>query len=105
MSANIIDVRLNNNSSNGEADLNHEIRRGLSQPLNQKTLPTVLLYDEEGLRIYDQITTDADEYYLFPAEENLLKNHAHDIAKIMFKQHELDHQGHVEGVVLELGAG
>jgi L-histidine Nalpha-methyltransferase / hercynylcysteine S-oxide synthase len=105
MSVHIIDVRLNNNSSNGEADLHHDILRGLSQPVNQKTLPHILLYDEEGLRIYDQLATDADEYYLFPAEENLLKNHAHDIAKVMYKQHEPDYQGHVEGVVLELGAG
>jgi L-histidine Nalpha-methyltransferase / hercynylcysteine S-oxide synthase len=104
MSVHIIDVRLNSNSSNGAADLHHDILKGLSQPVNKKTLPHILLFDEEGLRLYDQFTA-ADEYYLFPAEENILKSHAHDIAQVMFKQHELDHQGHVKGVVVELGAG
>jgi L-histidine Nalpha-methyltransferase / hercynylcysteine S-oxide synthase len=102
MSARIIDVRLN---KNGQDDLHDEIVRGLSRPVNQKTLPTLILYDEEGLRIYDEITTDADEYYLFPAEENILKCHAHDIAKVMNKRHEREDQRPVEAVVLELGAG
>lgn len=104
MSAHIIDVRLNDNTSNGEANLHDEIVKVLSQPFDKKTLPTVLLYDEKGLRIYDEITTNAEEYYLFPAEENLLKGHAHDIVKVMNNQNERDNR-HVESVVLELGAG
>jgi L-histidine Nalpha-methyltransferase / hercynylcysteine S-oxide synthase len=102
MSSRIIDIRLNDKTSNDEADLHEEIVKGLSGPLNQKSLPTVLLHDEEGLRIFDEITTDADEYYLYAAEENLLKNHAHDIVQVMYKRHE---GGPVEGVILELGAG
>ncbi|KAF8573928.1 hypothetical protein K439DRAFT_1624720 [Ramaria rubella] len=39
---------------------------GLNQPTGKKSLPTLLLYDERGLRLYDAITTDAHEYYLFP---------------------------------------
>jgi L-histidine Nalpha-methyltransferase / hercynylcysteine S-oxide synthase len=105
MSASIIDVRLNDKTSNGEANMHEEIVKGLSRPLNQKVLPTVLLYDEEGLRIYDEITTHAHDYYLHPAEENLFKSHAHDIAKVMCKRHEGDDQRLAESVVLELGAG
>jgi L-histidine Nalpha-methyltransferase / hercynylcysteine S-oxide synthase len=105
MSTRIIDIRLNDKTSNGEANTHEEIVKGLSQPLNQKILPTVLLYDEEGLRLFDEIATHADEYYLYPAEENILKGHAHDIAKVMYKRHEGDDQRPVESVVLELGAG
>jgi uncharacterized SAM-dependent methyltransferase len=105
MSVHIVDVRLNDKASNGEADIRHDVIKGLLRPDGQKTLPTLLLYDEEGLRIYDEITLHADEYYLFPAEENLLKNHANEIVNIMHNQHASDGQGPVESVVLELGAG
>lgn len=33
--------------------------------------------------MYDRITSDAPEYYLFPDELNLLKTHGHEIAKAM----------------------
>ncbi|KAI0260686.1 DUF323 domain-containing protein [Gloeopeniophorella convolvens] len=107
MSTRIVDVRLSDKTPNGEAGIRSEIIRGLSLPVGQKTLPTLLLYDEEGLRIYDDITTHADEYYLFPAEENILKNHAEDIVRIM---HTLAHEAgeqrpNSESIVLELGAG
>jgi uncharacterized SAM-dependent methyltransferase len=105
MSARIIDVRPNDKASNGEANIRNEIVKGLSRPVNQKILPTVLLYDEEGLRIFDEITTHADDYYLSPAEESLLKSHAHDIAKVLYKQHEGDDQRPVENIVLELASG
>ncbi|KAH9967751.1 histidine-specific methyltransferase [Lactifluus volemus] len=36
MSTHIIDVRLNDNTSNGEANLHDEIAKGLSRPLNEK---------------------------------------------------------------------
>jgi L-histidine Nalpha-methyltransferase / hercynylcysteine S-oxide synthase len=107
MSTRIIDVRLNDDTSNGEANLHDEIVKGLSQPFNEKTLPSVLLYDEEGLRLYDDFATSAKEYYLFPAEETLLKSNAYEIAKIMYSRSKRDHQEpiHVESVILELGAG
>lgn len=105
MSARIVDVRLNDNASNGEADLRHDVIKGLLKPNGQKTLPTLLLYDEEGLRIYDEITVHADEYYLFPAEENLFKSHANEIIQIMHNRLESDGRGPAESVVLELGAG
>lgn len=79
----------------------------------KRSVPTVVLYDEQGLRwvlystrsnhlsldplhsfntsasqlltlrLYDRITSDAPEYYLFPDELNLLKQHGHEIALSM----------------------
>ena len=105
MSTHIIDVRLDHKTTNGEVNIRDEIIKGLSQPAGQKTLPQLLLYDEEGLRIYDEITTQADEYYVFPAEETLLKRHANDIVQIMQGRHENNDNHPIESVVLELGAG
>ncbi|THH16530.1 hypothetical protein EW146_g4127 [Bondarzewia mesenterica] len=98
--AEIIDVRVNDKARNGEVDMRSEIISGLSRPAGHRSLPTLLLYDERGLRIYDKITTEADEYYLFAAEENILRGHADDIVHVM-------HEGKLgkEEVVLELGAG
>lgn len=105
MSAHIIDVRLDNKTSNGEINVRDEIIKGLSYPAGQKILPQLLLYDEEGLRIYDEITTQADEYYVSSAEEAILKEHANDIVHVMQGLHENKDNHPIEGVVLELGAG
>jgi uncharacterized SAM-dependent methyltransferase len=102
MSAHVVDVRLNNKASNGEVNIRDEVIKGLSRPPGQKILPQILLYDEEGLRIFDEITTAGiDDYYIFPAEENLLKKNAQDIVQVM---HGKEDQS-TESVVLELGAG
>ena len=105
MSERVIDVRLNNKASNGEVNIRDEIIKGLSRPLNQKTLPQLLLYDEDGLHIFDEITTQASEYYVFSAEEALIKRHAHDIVQVMQGRHEDMDQHLIGGVILELGAG
>lgn len=47
-----------------------------------KRLPTLLLYDELGLRLFEDITY-LDEYYLTNAEIELLKHHADSIAKLV----------------------
>ncbi|WVR04710.1 hypothetical protein IAU60_001721 [Kwoniella sp. DSM 27419] len=49
----------------------------------KRSVPTVVLYDEQGLRLYDQITSHATEYYLFQDELNLLKEHGDEIARSM----------------------
>jgi uncharacterized SAM-dependent methyltransferase len=103
MSGRIIDVQLN--VSGGGIDVRDEIVKGLSRPVGRKALPLLLLYDEEGLQIYDEITTHAEEYYPFRAEETLLKKHAHDIVQIMQGQHGDRVHHPIRGVVLELGAG
>lgn len=101
----IVDVRSYKGSSesgSSDADLQAQVIRGLTAPTNEKTLPTVILYDERGLRLYDNITTKAPEYYLFCAEEQILRDYADQVVAVMH-QHT---RGVVLGeVVLELGAG
>ncbi|KAF5380666.1 hypothetical protein D9757_007044 [Collybiopsis confluens] len=82
-------------------DLQNQILEGLERPRGEKNLPTMLLYDERGLRLYDDITTKAPTYYLFGAEEEILKSHAFDIVVAMHHS-----TGVVPGEgVIELGAG
>lgn len=97
MPAEIVDVQT---SENFRA-IQLQILDGLQRPAGQKNLPTMLLYDERGLRLYDDITTMAPEYYLFGAEEDILKNHAMDIVMAMHNT-----TGCIPGeTVIELGAG
>ena len=78
-----------------------DIIGGLQKPRGQRTLPTILLYDEQGLRLYDDITTKVPEYYLFPAEEQILRDHGREIVRLMHGGERVQ-----DGeVVLELGAG
>ncbi|PWZ01904.1 hypothetical protein BCV70DRAFT_53228 [Testicularia cyperi] len=49
----------------------------------RKTLPTTILYDEQGLILYDKLTT-APEYYLFNAELQILKDYGPEIALRIF---------------------
>jgi L-histidine Nalpha-methyltransferase / hercynylcysteine S-oxide synthase len=97
----IVDVRFDGRTT-GTDDICQQIVTGLNQSANNKTLPTLLLYNERGLRLYDDITTEAPEYYLFAAEEEILKTHADEIVQSMHSR-----EGEVlpGEVVLELGAG
>ena len=98
----IVDVRGKHAAANGGTkSMRDQITAGLSRPVGQKNLPTMLLYDERGLRLYDAITTDAEEYYLFPAEEQILKDHAEDIVRSMHSGVGVDRNE----TVVELGAG
>lgn len=105
--AEIVDVRLANDAPNvghpASNDIPQQIIAGLLKPTGEKCLPTLLLYDERGLRLYDDITTSAPEYYLFGAEEEILKNNADDIVKAMHSGGERG--AYMDEVVLELGAG
>jgi uncharacterized SAM-dependent methyltransferase len=104
----IIDVRPHDKSSlassgfDAASDIQSQVIRGLMAATNEKTLPTMILYDERGLRLYDNITTKAPEYYLFGAEEQILRDHAGQIVDVMHQ-----HSGGVVSgeIVLELGAG
>ena len=100
----IVDLRAKHHSPDGPADasLRDQILHGLLAPPGQKSLPTMLLYDERGLRLYDAITTDAPEYYLFPAEEEILRLHGDDIAHYM---HAAQGANIANETVIELGAG
>jgi uncharacterized SAM-dependent methyltransferase len=63
-STKIIDIR----PGPTEFDILQDIKSGL-RPENggEKTLPTLLLYDEAGLRLFEKITY-LEEYYLTNAE-------------------------------------
>ncbi len=99
----ILDVHARGESSPGSL-IRDQILSGLAQPVGHKTLPTFLLYDERGLHIYDEITTDATEYYLFHAEEAILKNKADEIVRAMVSG--VAERGLMgEGIIVELGAG
>lgn len=99
----IVDVRQDEPSANSITEsIPQQIIAGLKRPTDHKNLPTLLLYNERGLRLYDDITTEAPEYYLFAAEEEILKAHADDIVQIMHSR-----EGEIlpGEVVVELGAG
>lgn len=78
-----------------------EVSEGLNKAPGKRTLPTITLYDETGLRLYDNITVNAPEYYLFGSEEQILRDHGAEIAH-------LTHGGlpvRDGEVIIELGAG
>jgi uncharacterized SAM-dependent methyltransferase len=93
-------IDLHSRSSHG-LDISQQLRDGLSHPSGYKEIPMMLLYDERGLKLYDDITTKAPEYYLFPAEEEILKNKADDIVRTMHGETQVSS----DEVVVELGAG
>ena len=63
-------------------------------PGQEKKLPTLLLYDEKGLRLFEDITY-LDEYYLTNAEIEVLEAYADQIAENV----------QAESMVVELGSG
>ncbi|KIK01888.1 hypothetical protein K443DRAFT_97895 [Laccaria amethystina LaAM-08-1] len=101
MPAEIIDLRSLSNGTLPFFDIPKQILDGLSSPVGEKHLPTILLYDERGLRLYDDITTEAPEYYLFGAEEEILKNRADAIVRAMHPYSDVP----TDETILELGAG
>ena len=74
---NIIDIR----RSFKDTSLVDDISRSLHKAeATEKELPTLLLYDEAGLKLFEDITY-LDEYYLTNEELALLHEHANSIAK------------------------
>ncbi|KAL5594168.1 hypothetical protein BROUX41_001213 [Berkeleyomyces rouxiae] len=63
-----------------EANLRDEIMESFRPEISKLELPTTILYDELGLRIFEEITY-LNEYYLTGYEIELLKLHAAEIAK------------------------
>ena len=87
----IIDIR----SDAAGIELKQEILNGL-RPKNgdEKTLPTLLLYDEKGLKLFEDITY-LDQYYLTEDEIYVLGKYAERIAERIPK----------ETMIVELGSG
>ena len=87
----IIDIR----QGEHEASLLRDIMEKLgSHEGLERTLPSVLLYDAEGLRLFEEITY-LDEYYLTNAEIEVLETHAQQIAELICSG----------SLILELGSG
>ncbi|EXJ78765.1 hypothetical protein A1O1_09167 [Capronia coronata CBS 617.96] len=71
----IIDIR----DDHSDHSLLETLRRSLNPPQGQpRTFPTLLLYDEKGLKLFEEITY-VDDYYLTNAEIQSLETHANDI--------------------------
>jgi L-histidine Nalpha-methyltransferase / hercynylcysteine S-oxide synthase len=87
----IIDIRQEKDGYS----LLEDIRKGL-RPADggEKKLPTLLLYDKNGLRLFEQITY-LDEYYLTGAEIEVLETYASRIAERVPSG----------SIVVELGSG
>ena len=66
----IIDIR----SDTAGIELKQQIQAGLKSE-GEKTLPTLLLYNEQGLRLFERITY-LDQYYLTGEEINVLEQYA-----------------------------
>jgi hypothetical protein len=60
-------------------ELKKTILDGLDQPLNCKSVPTYILYDSRGLRLFDEITYLEGEYYLTNAERDILLQRADEL--------------------------
>lgn len=89
--ADILDIRRKKTSSSLLDELGEKLR---GQQGEEKQMPTILLYDERGLKLFEEITY-LEEYYLTNAEIEALKAHSDSIAK------EIPH-----GVqMIELGSG
>ncbi|KAJ4334700.1 hypothetical protein N0V95_009101 [Ascochyta clinopodiicola] len=87
----IIDIRVGST----DFDIVADIRKGLKpQDGGEKRLPTLLLYDETGLRLFEKITY-LDEYYLTNAEIEVLEAYAEQIARRV----------QPGSIIVELGSG
>jgi hypothetical protein len=90
-STEIIDIR----PGPTEFDILQDIKDGLRpKDGGEKTLPTMLLYDEAGLRLFEKITYVKD-YYLTNSEIEVLETYADQIAERV----------RPGSVVVELGSG
>lgn len=89
--SNIIDIR----SDTAGIELKQEILKGL-HPKDGVTqsLPTLLLYDETGLRLFEDITY-LDQYYLTNQEIFILEKYADRIAERIPD----------DSLIVELGSG
>jgi len=72
-----------------------EVRRGLNPPDgSERTLPTLLLYDQKGLKLFEEIM-DLDQYYLTKSEIEVLEENADKMSEII----------RPGSMVVELGSG
>lgn len=72
----IIDIR---SSRDSPLDLDSQTLEGLCQPYGSKFLPSLLLWDDKGKSLYEDILA-TKHYYPFHVEKELLEQHMHEIA-------------------------
>lgn len=76
-------------------NLINDIIAGLMPKENdEKVIPTVILYDDRGLQLFDQITY-IDEYYLTNCEIDILDKHVDQLTEYIASG----------SCIIELGAG
>ena len=73
----VIDIRQERIEHSLRADLMEQLQPGIGM---EKRMPTLLLYDEAGLKLFEEITY-LDEYYLTNAEIEVLNEYADAIAQ------------------------
>lgn len=73
----IIDIK---KPSSTTFDLKKIIREGIDRPCGMKEINTLVLYDDRGLQLFDQITY-VPEYYLTEAEIDILKSKSEEIVE------------------------
>jgi uncharacterized SAM-dependent methyltransferase len=88
------DIEIRDIRSATEVDLKKMILEGIRS--KQPSLPTLLLYDKLGLKLFEKITY-LDEYYLTKTEISILQSKSQEIVKRLGLKD--------EGVVIELGSG
>lgn len=89
--ASIIDIRRDSVGVSIVDEMRKTLNAGKGR---EKRLPTLLLYDEQGLKLFEEITY-LEEYYLTNAEIGVLENHAAEMVQ------------HVKtgSLIVELGSG
>ncbi len=73
----ILDIQQKRSSSSLLDDIRAKLR---AEEGKEKQLPTILLYDERGLKLFEEITF-LEEYYLTNAEIEALETHSDRIAE------------------------
>lgn len=87
----IVDVRRGGSNFSILDEMRVNLKPGNGQ---EKRLPTLLLYDEEGLKLFEDITY-LEEYYPTNSEIEVLNKHADDIARFV----------NAGSLLVELGSG
>lgn len=87
----IIDIRLDKIERSVRAELIEKLH---PKDGEEKQMPTLLLYNETGLKLFEEITY-LEEYYLTSAEIEVLGRYAHAIAQRV----------RPDSIMMELGSG
>jgi len=65
-------------SKPGKTNFRQEIIKGLKK--RPRELPSLLLWDDQGLKLYERLKSECEEYYVSRKEGDLISQHAAEIA-------------------------